>query len=104
MLESSDSTPHTSGQNASRGHWFGLIGFGALASLVVTAAFLAGVLTQQRTTRQHGEFSLPVLLQARQLIERNFLGVLPEKADQEHGMIRGLLQAIDDPYTNFIEA
>ncbi|MEY3151302.1 MAG: hypothetical protein RLY92_1529, partial [Chloroflexota bacterium] len=40
----------------------------------------------------------------RQLIERNFLGVLPEKADQEHGMIRGLLQAIDDPYTNFIEA
>ena len=104
MLESSDSTPHTSDQNASRAHWFGLIGFGALASLVVTAAFLAGVLTQQRTTRQHGEFSLPVLLQARQLIERNFLGVLPEKADQEHGMIRGLLQAIDDPYTNFIEA
>lgn len=103
MLETVDPPLPGSDRATHRPHWFGLLGYSALASFVVAAAFVAGVVTQQRTTRQHGEFSLPILLQARQLIDRNFLGVLPEKAQQEHGMIRGLLQAIDDPYTNFTE-
>ena len=103
MIETVDPPPPGSGRTAHQPHWFGLLGYSALASFVVAAAFLAGVVTQQRTTRQHGEFSLPILLQARQLIDRNFLGVLPDKAQQEHGMIRGLLQAIDDPYTNFTQ-
>jgi carboxyl-terminal processing protease len=103
MLEVVDIPPPPNKPASRRQHWLELLGYGALTSFVVAAAFLAGVITQQRTTRQYGEFSLPVLLQARQLIDRNFLGALPDKAEQEHGMIRGLLQAIGDPYTTFTE-
>ncbi len=70
-----------------------------LLALVITAAFFAGYETRDRlatTTR------LPVLSQAYQLLLLHGLN-LPENKTLEYGMIRGMLQAWNDPFSYFSE-
>lgn len=56
----------------------------------------------------HAHFDLwrdqfPVLNQAFDILGDNGLKPMPEKPALEYGMIRGMLQAYDDPYTLFVE-
>jgi len=45
----------------------------------------------------------PLLAQAYDILERHALEPLPTPPALEYGMIRGMLQAYDDPYTSFVE-
>ncbi|HJN42285.1 MAG TPA: S41 family peptidase, partial [Anaerolineales bacterium] len=50
---------------------------------------------------QPGGFAL--LSQARGIVQENFYGEMPGDTQFEYGMIRGMLAALDDPYTTFSE-
>lgn len=76
-----------------------LITFGAL--LLLSAAFASGYWF--RTTQEAGLNRFPILSQAYDILERNGLKSVPEHPDLEYGMIRGMLQAYNDPYTIFVE-
>lgn len=45
----------------------------------------------------------PILNQAKQILEQHGLTPLPEAPQLEYGMIRGMLQAYNDPFSNFVE-
>lgn len=45
----------------------------------------------------------PILLQAHDILQMNGLKDIPAAPTLEYGMIRGMLQAYDDPYTIFVE-
>lgn len=45
----------------------------------------------------------PLLLEAIEILEENALNPLPDEKQLEYGMIRGILQTYDDPYTVFVE-
>lgn len=47
--------------------------------------------------------SWQILEQAYQILNKNGLKDMPEERRLEYGMIRGMLQAYDDPYTVFVE-
>jgi len=56
----------------------------------------------------HAQFDLwrdqfPILTQAFDILSDNGLKPLPEKPAMEYGMIHGMLEAYDDPYTIFVE-
>jgi carboxyl-terminal processing protease len=76
-----------------------LITFGAL--LLLSAAFASGYWF--RTTRETGLDRFPILNSAYSLLESNGLKSVPVHPDLEYGMIRGMLQAYNDPYTIFVE-
>jgi carboxyl-terminal processing protease len=71
------------------------------AVLIVAAAFLGGyylrVWMEQKQTR------FPVLQQAYTLLKDHALNDLPSATAVEHGMIRGMLQAYNDPHTVLVE-
>jgi len=46
---------------------------------------------------------LNILAQARSVLENNALYEMPPATELEYGMIRGMLQAYGDPYTQFVE-
>jgi carboxyl-terminal processing protease len=47
--------------------------------------------------------SFPVFEEARALVETHFNGQMPETKVLEHGLIKGYISAIGDPYTIFVE-
>ncbi len=47
--------------------------------------------------------NLPLLAEARNILERHALADLPQDPDLEYGMIRGMLEAFGDPHTRFTE-
>lgn len=49
------------------------------------------------------EGDLGLLIQARDIVLDNTILDLPEDPALEYGMIRGMLQSLDDPYTYFVE-
>ena len=70
-----------------------------LVALIVTAAFFAGYETRGRLPQS---YTLPILVQAYQILEKHGLN-LPGGKTLEYGMIRGMLQAYNDPYSSFNE-
>ncbi|MEJ2262607.1 MAG: S41 family peptidase [Anaerolineales bacterium] len=78
---------------------------GFLFSLVAVActsmAFTAGYLVREYQNPGLGQF--PILNQAYSILSANALRDLPEPPSLEYGMIRGMVQAFDDPYTIFVE-
>jgi carboxyl-terminal processing protease len=76
-----------------------LITFGAL--LLLGAAFASGYWF--RTTQETGLNRFPLLNAAFGILETNGLKSVPLHPDLEYGMIRGMLQAYNDPYTIFVE-
>ena len=68
--------------------------------MLLAAAFLAGVFWQQR---QSTAPRLALLEQARSLLLERGLKDPPPDPALEYGMIRGMLQSYDDPYTLFVE-
>ncbi len=76
--------------------------FTLLAAVALAAAFLSGYGTRFMQGRdQPGVFAL--LSQARGIVQENFYGEIPGDIQFEYGMIRGMLAALDDPYTTFSE-
>lgn len=71
-----------------------------LIGALLAAAFLAGAFWQ---ARQQSGLELPVLEQARQLLLTRGLHDAPPDPALEYGMIRGMLQSYNDPYTVFVE-
>ncbi len=63
--------------------------------------FSAGFAVRGFVDRQ--SLDLPILLQARSILEQNALKDLPKPPALEYGMIKGMVQAYNDPYTVFVE-
>jgi carboxyl-terminal processing protease len=76
-----------------------LITFGAL--LLLSAAFGSGYWF--RSTQDTGLNRFPLLNAAYDILESNGLKSVPAHPDLEYGMIRGMVQAYNDPYTIFVE-
>jgi carboxyl-terminal processing protease len=71
-----------------------------LVAAVIAAAFLAGFFVRDRLVEQ---MRRPILEQVFDLIKNHGLQPLPENPAIEYGMIRGLLQAYNEPHTYFVE-
>jgi carboxyl-terminal processing protease len=67
----------------------------------VSAGFAAGFLA--KTYLSAGENEWPILNQAYQILQDHGYKDLPPAPILEYGMIRGLVQAYNDPYTIFVE-
>ncbi len=73
-------------------------------SLLVTAlilAFLSGFYGRALLDSQSGD--LAILKEARGLLQQNALNPLPAPTRLEYGMIRGMLEAYNDPYTLLLD-
>jgi carboxyl-terminal processing protease len=69
--------------------------------LCLGIGFVGGLLVQIRLAQ--GEKTYPILAQARSILAEHGLKPAPQDPALEYGMIRGMLQAYDDPYTIFVE-
>lgn len=74
--------------------------FSLLAVLLVIASFGAGYLYNQQQATGN---SFKLLAEAQQLLVDHGLKAPPAAPRLEYGMIRGMLQAYEDPYTIFLE-
>ena len=83
---------------------------GALQVFFLTTAFLIGYLAYARTADggpnvvaalSGGDY--PILTQVRTLLGAHFIGNLPDDKSLEYGAARGLVGAVGDPYTVFVE-
>ena len=72
-----------------------------LIALLLVTSFTTGYLFRLYLTPKLGEHAL--LDQAYQILHDTGLKTLPAPPALEYGMIRGMLQAYDDPYTVFVE-
>lgn len=85
--------------------------FAVVNIFFLTVAFLAGYTLRAATVEAGLNEPLlgsrpdryPLLAEARSLLEEHFIGPLPPDSALEHGAIRGLVSAVGDPYTVFIE-
>ncbi len=72
-----------------------------LVGLLVGVSFFAGYLFREAGSTEF--FQFPIAREAFLLLRDRGLKALPGQAEMEYGMIRGMLQAYDDPYTIFVE-
>jgi carboxyl-terminal processing protease len=72
-----------------------------LEMILVAAAFLAGALSAHLIGIDKDPF--PLLTEALSLLKQHGLKSLPSGNSMEYGMIRGMLQVYNDPYTVFLE-
>jgi carboxyl-terminal processing protease len=75
--------------------------FTLIAALCLLAAFFAGYITHAR--RQTHAERFPVLNEAYDLLVTRGLNPLPTPPAMEYGMLRGMVQAYNDPHTAFLE-
>lgn len=69
--------------------------------LAVATAFLIGFFFREVRDGASADYSL--LREAQSVLEDNALNPLPAEPALEYGMIRGMLQAYNDPYTVFVD-
>lgn len=74
--------------------------FTSLLILLAASAFAAGYLFRME---KEASASFPLLVEAYDLLQEHGLKDLPPEPVLEYGMIRGMLQAYNDPYTLFVE-
>lgn len=87
--------------------------FAAVAALFLTVAFGAGYYTRALTAEDKAlalpvpgltaSDPYPILTQIRQIIETHYNGTLPDQKTLEYGAVRGLVSAVGDQYTIFVE-
>jgi carboxyl-terminal processing protease len=75
--------------------------FMGLLFMAVGISFVLGYFTRQLVVERFGNFLL--LQEAHQILIDNAYKDIPSEIKLEYGMIRGMVQAFDDPYTSFIE-
>jgi carboxyl-terminal processing protease len=68
---------------------------------LVLAAFTSGMLVDRWMGSSQSQF--PVLQEAIGILQTHALFDLPTTTKMEYSMIRGLVSALDDPYTSFVE-
>ncbi len=73
-----------------------------LQAVLFGLSFAGGWITHQRFFAYEG-MSYPVFEEAYQLLSENGLKEVPQSKDREYAMIRGVLQAYNDPYTILVE-
>ncbi len=83
-----------------REHAFKGARLGLAAGLLLALGFGAGFVVRDRLERGR---SLPLLEEALGLLESHYLGDLPDPQRLQHGMIRGMLATLEDPYTVLVE-
>ena len=81
--------------------WFHVGLYTFISSLLLAGAFFTGYYTHSVNAGIVAQY--PLLIEAEQLISKNYLGELPTEQEFEYSMIRGLVEEIDDPYTFFVE-
>jgi carboxyl-terminal processing protease len=80
----------------------GFAAFSLLAAVVVAAAFSAGYVTHGRQDQlQTGSFGL--LVQVRDILRANYIGDAPGDTAFEYGAAHGMVGALNDPYSRFVE-
>jgi carboxyl-terminal processing protease len=67
--------------------------------LLCTIAFLSGYFIRDRIS---ADSNFPVLMQAYRILKAHGLTPIPSPPTIEYGMIRGMLQSYNDPYTIFV--
>ena len=72
-----------------------------LFGLSLTLSFISGYIVHDQWGPSNSD--LPILEQAKDILERHALADLPEDPALEYGMIRGMLEAYGDPHTRFTE-
>ena len=87
--------------------------FAALAALFLTVAFGAGYYTRALTAEDKvlalpvpglvPADPYPILTEARRILEAHYNGTLPDPKTLEYGAVRGLVSAVGDQYTVFVE-
>lgn len=85
--------------------------FGAFQILIILISFFGGFLFHEWQYSDESTVSglqfwkkeFPLLSEAHNLLEKNAYIPLPDKKKLEYGMIRGMLQAYNEPYTVFVE-
>lgn len=82
--------------------WFNLIAFALFAVLILTGAFTLGYLEGARAERNSAG-NYPILREARALIGEYYLGSIPPETALDYGAVRGMLAAVGDPYTVFLD-
>lgn len=81
-----------------------ILAFGLMQFLIVGAAFLAGFFVYRWWYADQGAGeTFPVFNEAYRLLEENAFITLPATKALEYGMIRGMLAAVNEPYTIFVE-
>jgi carboxyl-terminal processing protease len=96
---------------ARRARWSALAIFGAVNVLFLSLAFGAGYVVRAATsegwpllpTRTGGAEQYGLLAEVRSLLEAHYIGEMPDDQALEHGAVRGLVAAVSDPYTVFVE-
>ncbi|MEK7312319.1 MAG: S41 family peptidase [Chloroflexota bacterium] len=82
--------------------WFNFTVFALMAALALSvtfaAGYFAGVSAQRNSTNNY-----PVLHEVGDLLNNHYLGPLPSETVLDYGAVRGLLTAVGDPYTVFLE-
>ena len=78
-----------------------LILFIGLQIILMGLMFTGGLLTQKIIAQRQGTY--PIFTQAYELLKDNAIKPLPAPKVLEYGMIRGMLEAFDDPFTVFVE-
>jgi carboxyl-terminal processing protease len=82
--------------------WFNFTVFALMAALALSvtfaAGYFAGASAQRNSTKNY-----PVLHEVGDLLNNHYLGPLPSETVLDYGAVRGLLTAVGDPYTVFLE-
>lgn len=89
-----------------RQRWGDAVLRGILAGLVLSIAFLAGVIVGDRLpadAQEHRATDFSLLNEVEALVDDHYLRDLPAPKDLEYGAVRGYLETLDDPYTFFID-
>jgi carboxyl-terminal processing protease len=87
-----------------------LVGFALLALFFNVTAFAAGYVVRAASPAAaplplpaFGSDPYPLLTEIRGLLAQRFIGTLPDAQKLEYGMAHGLVGALGDPYTVFVE-
>jgi carboxyl-terminal processing protease len=90
-----------------------LVVFGSIQVLFILVAFVSGYVVRAATAAgqpvglplldAQTPDSYPLLAEVRGLLKASFIGPLPDEQTLEYGAVRGLVTAVGDPYTVFVE-
>jgi carboxyl-terminal processing protease len=86
--------------NNKSSRWFLITSFVILQLALIAVSFLIGLFSQEwfGLGRQ-----FPILSEAHRILQENSIIELPLANKLEYGMVKGMVEAVGDPYTSFVE-
>lgn len=75
--------------------------FWVLLTIIIIMAIAIGALGHSLLLRYRGDLGL--VRQVREIILENAIAEVPDEQQLEYGMIRGMVETLDDPYAVFVE-